>query len=98
MYAFVAKYTAEAMPITIPSRTVWPSLHDGHHRVGTAGLGPRFGGKLAVEHLQPLRLRQMPEIGDGKRHRRRWVHDLNQLAHRKVGPTARALMDLDLAA
>src|SRR5207302_10556451 len=34
--------------ITIPSRTVWPSRHDGHHRVGTTGLGPRFGAASVI--------------------------------------------------
>src|SRR5260370_188056 len=29
-------------------RTVWPSRHDGHHRVGTAGFGPRFGAAMAI--------------------------------------------------
>src|SRR5690349_4414035 len=36
MYALVPKYTADAMPITTPMRTVWLSSQDGHQRAGSA--------------------------------------------------------------
>src|SRR2546425_12589946 len=38
----------DAIPITMPIRIVWPSRHDGHQRVGTDGLGPRFGAAIAM--------------------------------------------------
>src|SRR6266851_5686189 len=74
MYALVAKYTADAIPITAPMRTTWPSRHDGHQRAvvgivtadrrrGAAITSPTALAATIADHDASAHLQSPPKAG-----------------------------------